>query len=171
MKYQIVEKVFEGENPKSIFEVGCANGMLLEDYALEHEVIVGGLEISAPSIQNCKERFKTYKDNFYTGDAQLPFLIPDNSFDIVYTIGTLILIPNPFPTIKEMLRIAKVKIILAEPHDEGLDEYGAYGDVPQPDNYTGIRIPRNYIKVFEKLNLPMTLEDSGLGKWIIKCVK
>lgn len=162
MKYEIVEKVFERENPKSIFEVGCANGSLLKDYYDTRKVIVGGLDINP--VQNAKETFPEYANNFIQFNAtQDNWPIPDNSYDIVFTIGTLILIENPLPIIKEMLRIAKDKIILAESHSE-IEKIENTGGDRQYYRY-------RYIRDYKKLLPNAIITPGDSSKHIIKCQK
>lgn len=177
MEYEIIGKMFGDENPKSIFEVGCASGRLFESYV--GDKIVGGLDFE---VDQAKKLYPLQAQNFIVWNAtEIPWPVKSKSYDIVFTVGTLLLIPNPFPVIKEMLRIAKDKIILAESHDERFDEYGnainvvtqdsnqLNGSSKQAGNFYNMRITRDYKKVFQKLNKEIEISD-GVGlKTIIKC--
>lgn len=112
MKYEILESMFAGENPQSVFEVGCANGGLLEDLGIK---IVGGIDKTTSDIEKAKILFPKCKDNFFVGDIEnIPWPVKDKQYDIVFTVGTLMYVENYLPVLKEMLRIGK-KVILAEP--------------------------------------------------------
>ena len=139
--YKIIEKIFEKESPSSIFEVGCANGSLFKEYSDQKKV--GGLDINP--VMGAKIQYPEYADNFIQFDARKEnWPIPDNSYDIVFTVGTMLLLEDPTITIREMLRIAKDKIILAEPHNEiEKIDGGLYGP----------RYIRDYIKFFKGLNM------------------
>lgn len=66
MKYEIMKNLFFGENPKSIFEVGCGSGGLLNDVYdyYNRNVEVGGLDINRYDIMRIKKLFPKHKDNF-----------------------------------------------------------------------------------------------------------
>ena len=185
MEFEIIKKVFENENPSSIFEVGCTAGMLFKSYYDEsnEELIVGGLDFFP--VEAAKGIYPKCAENFFQWDAtKTPYPIADNSFDIVFTIGTLLLIPDPYPVIKEMLRICKDKIIIAEQQDWQCDDYGISthlitGDTPeqqkegmlQPVDFNYTRIKRDYEKVFKKLGLKIDIKETYIDKTIIKCKK
>jgi hypothetical protein len=168
MVNEIVSLVFEGENPDSVFEIGSASGELLRDYWIhrERKVAIGGIDLNPDyAEENMK---KIPGSRFLTGDIRItPWPIEDKSYDIAFSIGTLILMEDPVPVIKEMLRIAK-KVILAEPHGE---EYNAGSDSqPHPYGYH-LRCRHDYQAIFDKLKLPVTITNPNpsLGKHIIKC--
>ena len=108
--YQIIEKMFEGEEFKSVFEVGCANGGLLRDIG----GVVGGIDRHESDLQKSKDLFPDDKDNFILRDlTDVPWPV-NRIYDIVFSVGTLMYLENPTPVIKEMMRIGR-KVILAEP--------------------------------------------------------
>lgn len=168
MEYKILEKMFEGENPKSVFEIGVGGGGLLKDVSDHFGCTdVGGIDISRVRMQNLTNTFPGKE--FLVHDLNDPWPVPDNSFDIVFSVGVLMYIFEPIPVIQEMLRVAKDKIILAEYHTEDVDEYGGLAKIKLPDRMsTGIG--RNYIKLFETLGKNITTEPCE-GKTIIKCLK
>ena len=168
--HPIIDLMFENEQPKSVFEVGCSASTFLLEFSTERNVIVGGLDIDNSNYKTSIDRLPKYKDNFYLHDAcKVPWPIPSKTYDIVFTVGTLLLIPDPFPVIKEMMRLAKHKIILAEFDDDELDVYGFYGKVPQPIPWKEMRIARSYRKVFQELNISCEIIPGILGKTFIKC--
>lgn len=120
MQYKILEKMFKGENPTSVFEVGCANGGFLKDLGVK---VVGGIDKHSGDIEKSKSDFP--EGEFLLQDInQLPWNV--KPYDIVFSIGTLMYIENPEPVIKEMLRIGK-KVIIAEPleGESVIDHHGA----------------------------------------------
>ena len=163
--------LFDNEKPASIFEVGCGSSAFLKDYQENFShVIVGGLDIDAGSYQSSRSALPSFADNFIQHNAlNVPWPVKEKSWDIVFTVGTLLLIPDPFPVIKEMLRIAKQKIILAEYHDETKDAYGDQGKIPQPASLYDLRIRRDYQKVFKQLGMQAEFLPCIAGKTIIKC--
>ena len=162
--YEIVKKVFEGESPKSIFEVGCAGGALLKDYYDFRQIEVGGMDINAEDIKKAKKVFPEYAENFIIHDATQKWPIK-KKYDICFTIGTLTLIENPISVIEEMLRIGR-KIILAESHSER-EKTEDVGNTRTGYRY---RFIRDYEKIFKELNLKPTY-SIYLDKTIIKCQK
>lgn len=181
MGYEIIDRMFEGEHPKSIFEIGVANGFLLKEYCMVNNIpSVNGMDIKL---------FEGFTLNYPEGQfflhdvKQVPWPVPDNSYDIVCDIGTLLLIPNPYPVIKEMLRICKDKIILAENQDEKQDDYGLAHNTqkneyvqmeqstPQDIDFYAWRISRDYKKVFKKLGKTIEVIGKVSDKTIFKCLK
>ena len=170
--YEIIEKMFEGENPSSIFEVGVAGGLLMK----EKPWVVGGIDINSTDILSAKLNYPQYADNFIQYDARKPnWPIPDNSYDIVFSVGTLCLIEDPMITIKEMLRIAKDKIILAEFHnkiDKKSDLYSfSFGNTGRTGFGYEHRYIRDNIRVFKELGKKAEFIGEVTGKTIIKCKK
>ena len=165
MEFEIISKMLDGENPETFFEVGCGSGGLSDR-------ITGGLDL------------KPGKAHFMEWNAEkIPWPLKDNSQDIVFTVGTLLLIPDPYPIIKEMLRICKDKIIIAEVQDDSKSDYGEARNFitqevqildknsKQPSNFYDSRIARDYKKVFKNLGLDYQLIDGVGGKTIFKCKK
>lgn len=179
INHPIVDAIFEGENPKSIFEIGCAGGRLFSGYfdkrtrlnsttdtGYDHtRLIVGGIEIHPENIEVAREIYPEYAHNFIAQDASEPWPLADKSYDIVFSLGCLLLIPDPYPVIKEALRVGK-KVILAEFQDDDADDFGVNRG-PEPTEAHGQRIYRDYRKVFKKLGLTPTITKCN-DKWIIR---
>ena len=152
--HPIVEAIFKGENPKSILEVGCQNGVLLDQYANGKGIEVWGMDIA-----DFKKGFESQtKGKFIHQDACEKWPIKDKSIDLVFSIGTLLLIQNAESVLKEMLRVGK-KVILVEFHDENehVEEASMYET----------RIFRDYNKLFSKFGITPTIEKVE-DKWVIK---
>lgn len=165
MEFKILEKMFERENPSSVFEMGSAVGGLLLDIERKYPNIkVGGIDNHKSDHSNVKEIFKDSKDNFILGDAwNIPWAIPDNSYDIVFTVGFFTVIKSkPAKVIKEMMRIAKDKIILAENH-------GPYDG----SNIAAerVRVTRDYKQILNSLKIRYEIVEGDEGKTIFKCKK
>ena len=169
VEYKILDKMFEGEAPESVFEIGCGGAALLKDIS-DHfgGIKVGGIDISKVRMENAKNIFPDTE--FLIHDLNDPWPVPDNSYDMVFSIGVMMYIFNPVPVIQEMLRVAKKGIILAEYHNDQLDEAGWLMKYILADQIeTGII--RNYKKIFDKLGKEITMENFNNDKTIIKCLK
>lgn len=102
----------------SILEVGCGDGnnvaMLKEAFP---EARVAGCDISDGRIEFAKKYHgeRGVDVELIVGNAtQLPYA--DKSFDVVYSLYCLEHLPVEFPqAVREMLRVAKKKVILIEP--------------------------------------------------------
>lgn len=122
MEYPILEKIIEGEKFETIFEVGCASGVLLASLQRDRvgRLILGGMDKIKP--ENPPTPFL-----FLEGDArEVPWPIEDKSWDLVYTCGMLMYVEDPVPVIKEMFRIGK-RVVIAEPvvpANYGTDHHG-----------------------------------------------
>lgn len=167
--HPIVENVFKGEDPKSIFEVGCGTGALFKPYIDEQgERIVGGIDIDPRNIEAAVKIYPKYADNFVLHDINRePWPVESKSYDIVFSIGTLIMLPDPFPAMREMIRIAKKAIIVAEYHDPLKDEYGDSPTPYIPGQLYSVRFTRNYDKLFNIFGMKPTIEQV-YDKWVIK---
>ena len=111
MEYKILEKMFAGEKPESVFEVGCANGGLLKDLGVK---IVGGIDRHPGDIDKSKTLFSHCAENFILQDiTSFPWPI-NKLYDVVFSVGTLMYIKKPVRVIEEMMKFGS-KVILAEP--------------------------------------------------------
>lgn len=173
MKYANVAECFQGEEMESVFEVGCAGGGLLEDlYNNYKNLRVGGIDAHPYDLNSAKELFPDQADNFHVYDAQKSsWPVESESYDIVFSLGTLITIPNVRNAIAEMKRIAKKKVIICEFHDDTKDEFGGYGDQLQPavPGYP-LRLARNWHLLIDGAFTPCATWGQGQGM-IIKYEK
>ena len=158
--HPIVEHIFKGENPKSILEIGCGKGILIKQFVQDQDIKVAGLEIDPTNEEDFVKNFPT--GQFILHDINNPFPFKDKEFDMVVSIGTLILIENAEPVLREMLRVGK-KVAIAEFHDETQDEVG----LSMKADVWFIRVYRNYNKLFSKFGIIPTIEKVE-DKWVIK---
>lgn len=119
MEYQILREMFEGEEPKSVFEIGCGGAGLLKDVSDHFGCKVGGMDISKVRMENANNVFPDVK--FLIHDLNDPWPLEDKSFDIVFSVCTLAYLLNPELAIKEMTRVGK-KVIIAEYHQDNIPD-------------------------------------------------
>ncbi|WP_152043290.1 methyltransferase domain-containing protein [Salinigranum salinum] len=89
-----------------VLDVGCGTGFATEGL-LEHTDDVHGLDQSIHQMQKAFEKFgKRDRVRFYRGDAErLPFR--DDSFDVVWSSGSIEYWPNPVDALVEFRRVVK----------------------------------------------------------------
>ncbi len=89
-----------------VLDVGCGTGFATAGL-LEHVPTVHGLDQSAHQLTKAVEKFDTEGPvRFYRGDAErLPFR--DDSFDVVWSSGSIEYWPNPVATLRELRRVAR----------------------------------------------------------------
>ncbi|MBP1922348.1 demethylmenaquinone methyltransferase/2-methoxy-6-polyprenyl-1,4-benzoquinol methylase [Halorubrum alkaliphilum] len=89
-----------------VLDVGCGTGFGTEGL-LEHADDVHGLDQSIHQMEKAFEKFgKRDRVNFYRGDAErLPFV--DDTFDIVWSSGSIEYWPDPVQGLAELRRVAK----------------------------------------------------------------
>lgn len=172
MEYKILEKMFEGETPESVFEIGVGGGGLLKDISDSYGGLrVGGVDISKVRMANLKNIFPNQE--FLVHDLNDPWPVPDNSYDIVFSVGVLMYIFDPIPVVKEMFRVSKHKVIITEFHHGELDQFGVLTKPFRDKTQTYHGIIRNYIDVIRGAGYlgDITIFQSNEGKSILKCLK
>lgn len=170
--------MFNGENPTSILEMGCSSGGLLKDITTDFpDIKVAGIDINNTELENAKKRFPKQKENFYSQDLLEMWPFEDNSFDIVFSVGVLMYIFRPSLVLKEALRVAKNKVILAEYQRDELDDVGGLIEINMGPSRKEYGIARNYLRVYESLGsncvskVEIQQPDPNKGKRIIKFIK
>lgn len=172
MEYKILEKMFEGEKPTSVFEFGCANGGLLKDLAQSFPgLVVGGADMNQTDLERAKLLHPQHKDNFLYHNVNDLLPIPSDSYDIVFGVGILMYVLNPQVAIEEAIRIAKKKVIFAEFHFDELSEVGSLIKVNWPPGTFHLAVGRNYTKMYDYIKKPASVVNSGIDKHIITYVK
>jgi ubiquinone/menaquinone biosynthesis C-methylase UbiE len=89
-----------------VLDVGCGTGFATTGL-LEKTEHVHGLDQSTHQLEKAFEKFgRRGQVRFYRGDAErLPFA--DDSFDIVWSSGSIEYWPNPVATLTELRRVGK----------------------------------------------------------------
>jgi ubiquinone/menaquinone biosynthesis C-methylase UbiE len=89
-----------------VLDVGCGTGFATEALLRETEEVYG-LDQSAHQLQRAYAKFgKRGPVRFHRGDAErLPFA--DDSFDVVWSSGSIEYWPNPVAALRELRRVAR----------------------------------------------------------------
>ncbi len=91
-----------------VLDLGCGDGMLLEQLQSTKQVIPYGVEISEDGVSRCVEKgFYCYQGDIDEGLADYK----DNSFDYVILNQTLQITKRPAYVLQEMMRISKNAIV------------------------------------------------------------
>jgi ubiquinone/menaquinone biosynthesis C-methylase UbiE len=87
-----------------VLDVGCGTGFATEALARESDH-VHGIDQSPHQLARAFEKFgRRGPVRFYLGDAErLPF--PDDSFDVVWSSGSIEYWPDPVATLRELRRV------------------------------------------------------------------
>ncbi|AUV80437.1 SAM-dependent methyltransferase [Salinigranum rubrum] len=106
------------ERDDRVLDVGCGTGFATEGL-LEHTDDVHGLDQSVHQMEKAFEKFgKHDKVKFYRGDAErLPF--KDDTFDVVWSSGSIEYWPNPVDALVEFRRVVKPgnQVLVVGPDD------------------------------------------------------
>jgi demethylmenaquinone methyltransferase/2-methoxy-6-polyprenyl-1,4-benzoquinol methylase len=104
MREEAIE-MLDIEPDDTVLDVGCGTGFATEGL-LERTEHVSGLDQSAHQLEKAYAKFgKRGPVRFYRGDAErLPFV--DDSFDVVWSSGSIEYWPNPVATLRELRRVA-----------------------------------------------------------------
>jgi SAM-dependent methyltransferase len=147
-------------NPESVLVVCCGSGMESEMVARAGHRVVA-LDLSTDAVQRARERARRYGVSFdlVTGDAEnLPFR--SAAFDFVFVHDGLHHLPDAYRGVREMLRVARCAVILAEPADAALTRFsvklGISGEYEDAGNYVYRLDRKKLIEVFR---------ECGLDQW------
>ncbi len=101
-----------------ILEVGCGTGAILSE--LPMPAARHGLDLDAAALTECKIHAPGVSLTRADGH-QLPY--PDKSFDIAYCHYLLLWVKDPLQVVREMARVSRHVIALAEPdYSQRIDE-------------------------------------------------
>jgi len=105
MRDQALEMLDIAEDDR-VLDVGCGTGFATEGL-LEHTENVHGLDQSVHQMEKAWEKLgKRDPVSFYRGDAErLPF--KDDTFDVVWSSGSIEYWPNPVVALRDMRRVVK----------------------------------------------------------------
>ncbi|MFZ2803656.1 MAG: methyltransferase domain-containing protein [Patescibacteria group bacterium] len=93
-------------NGKKVLEIGCGMGTDAVNFA-RHGADYHGLELSNESLKLAKQRFDVFglKGTFYHGNSeQLGTVVPQQTFDLIYSFGVIHHTPNPELVIEQARR-------------------------------------------------------------------
>jgi len=108
----IATKVLEYA-PKKVLEFGCNAGKnLIAIKNSDADVDVFGVDINCEAIKYAKEECHL---NVACLDESIFSIIPDNTYDVVYTVSVLDHVPYPDKILSQLLRISKKGVLLLEP--------------------------------------------------------
>lgn len=101
---QVLLNITDKKN-KTLLDVGCGTGRYMQKFT-PHLQKVSGIDISSNMIKKAKEKGL----DVHVGDAEhLPF--PDNSFDVIISIGVLEHLGDYSKALLEMKRVAKNEVV------------------------------------------------------------
>ena len=140
---------------ESVLVVCCGSGMEAEMVARTGRRVVA-LDISAEAVARARERAVRFGFPLDTvvGDAEhLPF--PDNSFDYVFVHDGLHHLPDAYRGVREMFRVARRAVVIAEPADGALTHLsvrlGLSGVYEEAGNFVYRLDPEKLAAVFQEL--------------------
>lgn len=105
-------------NARRVLEVGCGTGAVLRE--IDSPAALHGLDLEPASLAECKIHAPAV--SLTCGDAhRLPY--PDKSFDIAYCHFLLLWVNHPLQVVREMARVSRYVLALAEPdYSQRVDE-------------------------------------------------
>ena len=107
------------KNAQHVLEVGCGTGAILRE--LTPPASLHGLDLDPAALAECRINASTV--SLTRGDGHcLPY--PDQSFDIAYCHYLLLWVHDPLQVVREMARVGRTVLALAEP------DYGQRVDAP-----------------------------------------
>jgi SAM-dependent methyltransferase len=98
---------YEDAAGKAVLDYGCGNGYVLGHYA-RNGAIVHGVDLTEAAVQLARARFGLLglEGSFVQGDGTtIPH--PDETFDIVCSMGVLHHVQDPSPIVRELHRVLK----------------------------------------------------------------
>lgn len=105
-------KIIEKSQPKSVFEFGCNAGKNLKFISENIEnTSVFGVDINLEAVLYARNQGV----NVALGDQFLLNMLPDDYFDISFTVSVLDHLADPLDTIKNLIRLSKVGVVFCEP--------------------------------------------------------
>ena len=123
LEYREISKLITTSD--TVLDVGCGDGSLLSKISALRRA---GIDFSEKMIAMARK----HKDiDFFVGDAR-NMAFKNSSFDVVYTVRCLINLPtwgDQMQAIKECLRVARKRVILAEAFYEPMQRLNALRQV------------------------------------------
>lgn len=104
---EVALSCIESINNKKILDLGCGEGNLVRTLARQAKEVVG-TDIAENRLKIAKKKSREFANVSYLTadlDERLPF--KNNSFDIVFMIGVLEYVLDPYHTLQEVKRVLK----------------------------------------------------------------
>ena len=148
---------------ETVLVVCCGSGMEAEMVARTGRRVVA-LDISPDAVARARERTARFgfRLDLVVGDAEnLPFA--DSSFDFVFVHDGLHHLSDPYRGVREMLRVARRAVVIAEPADAALTHLsmrlGISGTYEEAGNYVYRLDPARLVREFG---------DAGARDWSLR---
>jgi SAM-dependent methyltransferase len=164
--------------PRSVLEFGCNVGRnLLAIRERAPTLILRGVDINAEAVAFGRQ--ERGLDLLHGDETFLPAQ-PNDSFDVIFTVSVIDHLPNPKPVLTEMVRVARLGVLLLEP------SLGAEGKVletlsPQNEGLTKATpysYSWDYAKLvtglpveFSKEHYPLSGTSLGAYYWLFRLAK
>jgi 2-polyprenyl-3-methyl-5-hydroxy-6-metoxy-1,4-benzoquinol methylase len=112
-----LEELFSDAEPRSLLDVGCGEGVLVQQWALRlKDRRVVGIDLEEESIQAGWEQRHAPNLEYHVMHAEnLPFA--DGEFDLASAIEVLEHVPDPEHTLAEMARCAERHLLVSVPRE------------------------------------------------------
>jgi SAM-dependent methyltransferase len=163
--------------PGSVLEFGCNVGRNL--HALRERapsVVLKGIDVNAEAVAFGRE--ERGLDLSHADEAFLQAQ-PDNCFDIIFTVSVMDHLPKPKPVLVEMIRVARIGVLLLEP---SLGEEGkvlaASSETESPAGATPFSYSWDYTRLandlpveFSKQHYPLSGTLLGPYYWLFRFMK
>ena len=152
-----------GRRVETVLVVCCGSGMESEMIAKWGKKVVA-LDLSIDAVKRARVRAQRNSVHYtaLAGDVEkLPF--PDRSFDLVFVHDGLHHIPDPYAGVREMLRVARQGILVAEPADGILTRLAVKLGVSDLYEEAG-----NYVYRLDIERLAAVFQESEVHKWMFQ---
>jgi SAM-dependent methyltransferase len=170
-----LEELFARAGPRSLLDVGCGEGVLVERWAPRVDGRVVGIDLDDPALHaEWAQRSAPNLEYRVMKAEAMPFA--DDEFDVATAIEVLEHVPDPAHTLDEMARVARRWLLVSVPREplwRGLNmARGAYlhdlGNTPGHLNHWSkrgfVRLLSRYGRVAEARSpFPWTMALVRLG--------
>lgn len=131
-EYQKLFEPYVDFNGRTVMELGCSQGYLLNSFRRESEFAAIGAELSPDALAIAKERFGHQMQFVQTTPSSVP--LPDESVDVIYTIDTVEHLSRPKEIFEDCHRILKPGGTLLVHFGGWLTPYGSHLEdiIPMP---------------------------------------
>jgi glycosyltransferase involved in cell wall biosynthesis/SAM-dependent methyltransferase len=151
------------EPHETVLVVCCGSGMEAEMVARTGRRVVA-LDISPAAVARARERTARFSFplDLVVGDAEhLPFA--DSSFDFVFVHDGLHHLSDPYRGVREMLRVARRAVVIAEPADAGLTHVSIRLGISGVYEDAG-----NFVYRLDPVRLVREFREAGAVNWRLR---